>query len=230
MCVFISKIDRLIVELKLPPADAYHKLRHTIEEINAVIEASYGPDADGVLPAVSPESGTVCFGSALYGFSFTLESFAKLYIDVNRVAVDHKEFAKRMWGDVYYHSDTRTFKKKPRRVAANARLCSLFSNLCIKSSAKSWARPSIALSDKLKEFGIKLKPREMKANTKPLLKMTCQKIFGNTSGLVDMPPRTFRQPRTRRRRRLNVRTAVRSRMVVNSSTPCSRVTPMRRPW
>ena len=55
----------------------------------------------------------MCFGSALYGFSFTLESFAKLYIDVNRVAVDHKEFAKRMWGDVYYHSDTRTFKKKP---------------------------------------------------------------------------------------------------------------------
>ena len=51
--MFISKIDRLIVELKLPPADAYHKLRHTIEEINAVIEASYGPDADGVLPTVS---------------------------------------------------------------------------------------------------------------------------------------------------------------------------------
>ena len=26
----ISKIDRLVVELKLPPADAYHKLRHII--------------------------------------------------------------------------------------------------------------------------------------------------------------------------------------------------------
>ena len=32
ICVFINKIDRLILELKLPPADAYHKLRHTLEE------------------------------------------------------------------------------------------------------------------------------------------------------------------------------------------------------
>ncbi len=186
VCVFISKIDRLIVELKLPPADAYHKLRHTIEEINAVIEASYGPDADGVLPTVSPESGTVCFGSALYGFSFTLESFAKLYIDVNRVAVDHKEFAKRMWGDVYYHSDTRTFKKKPAQSGGERTFVQFILEPLYKVFSQVVGETVDSLSDKLKEFGIKLKPREMKANTKPLLKMTCQKIFGNTSGLVDM--------------------------------------------
>jgi U5 small nuclear ribonucleoprotein component len=33
----INKIDRLIVELKLPPTDAYHKLRHTIEEVNTIL-------------------------------------------------------------------------------------------------------------------------------------------------------------------------------------------------
>lgn len=34
--VVINKIDRLIIELKIPPEDAYLKLRHTLEEINGV--------------------------------------------------------------------------------------------------------------------------------------------------------------------------------------------------
>ena len=32
------------MELKLPPADAYHKLRHTIDEVNALIAAHSGND------------------------------------------------------------------------------------------------------------------------------------------------------------------------------------------
>ena len=28
---------RLIIELKLPPADAYFKLRHTLDEVNALL-------------------------------------------------------------------------------------------------------------------------------------------------------------------------------------------------
>ena len=33
----INKIDRLILELRLPPADAYLKIKHTLEEINGII-------------------------------------------------------------------------------------------------------------------------------------------------------------------------------------------------
>ncbi len=39
---FPTQVDRLITELKLPPADAYHKLRHTIEEVNNLIAACCG--------------------------------------------------------------------------------------------------------------------------------------------------------------------------------------------
>lgn len=35
--VFISKLDRLVIEMKLPPEDAYLKLKHTLEEINSLI-------------------------------------------------------------------------------------------------------------------------------------------------------------------------------------------------
>lgn len=44
------QMDRLITELKLPPADAYYKLRHTIEEVNACIAANAGAaNANGEL-------------------------------------------------------------------------------------------------------------------------------------------------------------------------------------
>lgn len=37
ICICINKIDRLMLELKLPPQDAYYKLRHIIEEINGLL-------------------------------------------------------------------------------------------------------------------------------------------------------------------------------------------------
>lgn len=33
----VNKIDRLIMELKIPPADAYYKIKLTIEEVNSVL-------------------------------------------------------------------------------------------------------------------------------------------------------------------------------------------------
>ena len=33
----VNKIDRLILELRIKPADAYYKIRHTIEEVNNLI-------------------------------------------------------------------------------------------------------------------------------------------------------------------------------------------------
>lgn len=46
------QVDRLIVELKLPPNDAYHKLRHTIEEVNNLISTYSGGNED--LEVLSP--------------------------------------------------------------------------------------------------------------------------------------------------------------------------------
>ena len=38
--VVINKIDRLILELRIKPADEYYKIKHTIEEINTFIRFS----------------------------------------------------------------------------------------------------------------------------------------------------------------------------------------------
>lgn len=37
MVLILNKIDRLVLELKLPPNDAYHKIRHTIDEFNLAV-------------------------------------------------------------------------------------------------------------------------------------------------------------------------------------------------
>ena len=39
----VNKIDRLILELRLPPTDAFYKIKHTIEEINTFIRLVYTP-------------------------------------------------------------------------------------------------------------------------------------------------------------------------------------------
>jgi U5 small nuclear ribonucleoprotein component len=74
----INKMDRLILELKLPPNDAYYKIRHTIDEVNALLVACSPITTPQRL---SPELGNVCFASSLMGWTFTLESFAKIYSD-----------------------------------------------------------------------------------------------------------------------------------------------------
>lgn len=36
----VNKIDRLILELRIKPADAYYKIKHTIEEVNTAIRSA----------------------------------------------------------------------------------------------------------------------------------------------------------------------------------------------
>lgn len=40
--ICINKVDRLIVELKLPPTDAYYKLRHIVDEVNGMLRYRWG--------------------------------------------------------------------------------------------------------------------------------------------------------------------------------------------
>lgn len=77
LVLVINKVDRLILELKLPPKDAYFKLKHTIEEVNTIIHET-APHKSTAL-RVSPEKGNVCFASADMKWCFSLKSFAMMY-------------------------------------------------------------------------------------------------------------------------------------------------------
>lgn len=87
LTLVVNKVDRLILELKLPPTDAYFKLKHTIEEVNTIIAQT--PGGEGI--RLSPELGNVSFASSQMGWCFTLKSFAKLYADSFRKC-SHRSF------------------------------------------------------------------------------------------------------------------------------------------
>lgn len=76
--MLLNKLDRLILELKLPPQDAYYKLKHTLDEVNVVIQ-KYAHLSQKKVQLASPLSGNVLFGSTLFGCAFSIQSFAKRY-------------------------------------------------------------------------------------------------------------------------------------------------------
>nr|CCC96040.1 unnamed protein product [Trypanosoma congolense IL3000] len=92
----ITKIDRLIMDLKLPPLDAYRKIRMTVDAVNNEI-SSFGSVCSPFL--VSPLNGTVCFTSSKLSCFFTLETFALKYSS-KYPSVDPITLSQQLWGQV----------------------------------------------------------------------------------------------------------------------------------
>ncbi|XP_035780282.1 116 kDa U5 small nuclear ribonucleoprotein component-like [Anopheles albimanus] len=189
LTVCINKIDRLILELKLPPQDAYFKLRHIVEEINGLL-ALHG---DSTVKPVSPVHGNVCFASSLYGICFTLKSFARLYADTYE-GVNINEFAKRLWGDMYFHSKSRKFTRKPPHSSAQRSFVEFVLEPLYKLFAQVVGDVDTTLADTLTELNIPVTSEEMKCNIRPLLRTVCNRFVGDFCGFVQMCVDHVRSP------------------------------------
>ncbi|KAJ4731396.1 elongation factor family protein [Rhynchospora pubera] len=182
--VVINKVDRLITELKLPPNDAYFKLRHTLEVINDLI-TSFSTSVGGP-QLVDPALGNVCFASGSAGWSFTLQSFAKLYVSLHGIPFDSDKFATRLWGDLYFHPDSRTFRKKPPKEGANRSFVEFILEPLYKIYSQVIGEHKKSLETTLFELGVTLSNSAYRLNVRPLLRLACSSIFGNASGFTDM--------------------------------------------
>jgi len=80
-CLVVTRMDRLILELKLPPEDAYCKIRHLIDSVNVLVRKWGGVVGRKKYPLLDPSCNNVAFGSGLHGWCFTLSSFAQLCLD-----------------------------------------------------------------------------------------------------------------------------------------------------
>lgn len=58
---------------------------------------------------VSPEKGTVGFGSGLHGWAFTLKQFAEIYSQ--KFKIEPQKLMKRLWGDQFYNPATKKWLK-----------------------------------------------------------------------------------------------------------------------
>lgn len=181
MTLVVNKLDRLIHELRLPPQEAYFKIRHTIEEVNAVVGAASGGD-----PALrfGPERGNVAFASTEMGYCFTLRSFAAMY--ARGAPMDVDALAQRLWGNIFYDAKTRTFARK----APHADAPRSFVHFVLAPLYKLYTQVLSADTDTLRKtlhgLHIHLRPRAFEMDVRPLLRAVLAQFFGPPTGLVDM--------------------------------------------
>lgn len=136
----LNKMERLWMECKLPPIDAYHKIKHVIEEINTFVNRELGTNGrddnrngfanvnngSGKAQSTimfSPEKGNVLFASTQSGWIFSLESFCQAVYLCRPIKGSSssllgretaKEMSLRLWGDVYYDEKEGVFTKNSR--------------------------------------------------------------------------------------------------------------------
>lgn len=181
--ICINKIDRLILELKLPPADAYYKLKHIVDEVNGLLSV-YSDGGDDYV--MSPYLGNVCFASSQYRFCFTLYSFAALYVDTFGGGIDPKDFAKRLWGDMYFNAKSRKFTRKAPLSTSHRSFVEFILEPLYKIFAQVVGDADTSLPKLLDELGIHLSKSEMQMNIRPLLSLVCKRFFGDFTGFVDV--------------------------------------------
>lgn len=184
--VCLNKVDRLIVELKLPPTDAYHKIIHTLGEINGVLERA------GYPKRVSPEEGNVCFASGLHGWIFTLDSFAKIYSDYHE-SFDPRDFAKKLWGNIYLHRG-RYFRRKPENSGDKRTFVRFILEPLYKIYSHVLGSEGKELQSTLESIGVRLKREDLQLDPAPLLRLVCTKFFGDVGGFVNMCKEHFPSP------------------------------------
>lgn len=183
LTLIVNKMDRLILELKLPPNDAYYKLKHVIEEVNTIIENTI--PGRGEERRLSPEMGNVLFACTSMGWCFTLQSFAQMYSD-SYGGVNSEEFARRLWGDIYFNPQKRTFTRKPIEEGAKRSFVNFIMEPIYKLYSHTISESPEELKGTLKKLGIQLKPSQYKTDPKVLLKLVCEQFFGPSTGFVDM--------------------------------------------
>jgi len=105
--LFVNKIDRGILELQVEGETMYQNFQRVIENANVII-STYEADDMGEGQQVDPVKGTVAFGSALFGWAFTLTRFARIYAD--KFKVDFDKMMGKLWGDNFFDAKAKKWK------------------------------------------------------------------------------------------------------------------------
>ncbi|KAI9073863.1 hypothetical protein K1719_044177 [Acacia pycnantha] len=124
--------------------------------------------------------------NATAGWSFTLQSFAKLYGKLHGIPLDANKFASRLWGDAYYHPDTRSFKKKPPASGGERSFVEFVLEPLYKIYSQVIGEHKKSVETTLAELGVTLSNAAYRLNVRPLLRLACSSVFGPASGFTDM--------------------------------------------
>ncbi|KAG7661868.1 SNU114 [[Candida] subhashii] len=196
--LILNKLDRLILELRLPIKDCYLKLKYTVDDINEYIAsneyiATYTHDT-----ILSPTLNNVIFASTKLDFAFSLKSFAQLYLNINQSKIHSSKFATMLWGDYYYDPNQHKFTSD----SMNNSLSRTFISFILEPIYKIITHTITASPDDNKlakllwqNFRVSIHKSEYKKDAQVLLKAVFRAIFTNgISALIDSIANTIPAP------------------------------------
>ena len=172
MIFVLNKLDRLILELNLPPKEAYLKIRHVVNDIDRFTQAHH-----------SPKLGNILFSSAKLGFTFSIKEFVLRYYAKQLGKKNIQSFIDRMWGDIYFQEGS--FSNNP-----NAQGLTTFAQFILtplyKIFTHSLSSDPQDLANLIKRhFQIVLPAECLKWDPQPLLRKVLGLVFGIQVGLID---------------------------------------------
>jgi elongation factor 2 len=184
--LMINKVDRAFFELKHDPETIYQNFQRVIENANVIISTYQKSDMMGDCQ-VYPSNGTVAMGSALHGWGFTLNTFARMY--ASRFKIEPKRLLGKLWGDNFFDSkkgkwSTESFDENG--VETPRAFCSMIlepiSRLAnsVLDGKKDIYVPMIA------KLGLELKGEEAELLGKQLLRKVMQKWIMASEALLEM--------------------------------------------
>lgn len=91
-------------------------------------------------------------------------------------------FATRLWGDMYFQQDTRTFSRKPSNSKAVRSFVQFVLEPMYKLMGQVAGDVDGSLEVVLHELGIELTKSEQRLNIRPLLKLVCSRFYGLSIG------------------------------------------------
>ncbi|XP_046678882.1 LOW QUALITY PROTEIN: elongation factor-like GTPase 1 [Homalodisca vitripennis] len=208
--LLLNKIDRLILEMKLSPLDAYIHLTQVLEQVNAVTASLFTTDVlsrQDMLPSsgntlqdwsaglenaddsqlyFSPDQGNVVFASAADGWGFCVKDFAAMY--ATKLGVSVEELSLTLWGDYYLHSKTRKVTKGAQEKAKKPlfvqlvleNLWSVYENIVVRKDKEK-------LMKMVESLNVKMTARDLRhTDSKVQLQAFCSQWLPLASTVLDM--------------------------------------------
>uniref|UniRef100_A0A1I8HCV8 Tr-type G domain-containing protein n=1 Tax=Macrostomum lignano TaxID=282301 RepID=A0A1I8HCV8_9PLAT len=192
--LFMNKMDCSLLTLKKGKEDLYQQFQRVVENINVII-AQFGEEGGPMGNIfVSPEKGTVGFGSGLHAWAFTLKQFAEIY--ASKFKIEPEKLMKRLWGDNFYNTETRKWVKTQESDKCVRGFHPMFEVVMDKPIEEG-----LKLAEKL---NIKLDAEERELSGKPLLKVMMRKWLPAGDTLLQMIAIHLPSPVTSQRYRMEL--------------------------
>lgn len=206
----LNKIDRLILEMKLSPLDAYVHLTQVLEQLNAVMASLFTTDvmsrtellpssgdkfvdwSDGLEEAddsqlyFSPDQGNVVFASAADGWGFCVHDFAVMY--ASKLGVKEEILNRTLWGDFYLNTKVKKIMKGAQDKAKKPlfvqlileNLWAVYENIVVRKDKEK-------LQKMVESMNVKMTARDMRhTDSKVQLQAFCSQWLPLASTILDM--------------------------------------------